>query len=103
MKKGRPTTSWFRLYDIETGDLVVEGTSKDCGKAIGAGEDAIRQAYQRTLNSTYKGYQIEGIQKVEANSDAEAIKNWDAFVEPLRKKYGIPVRRMKVEDKKNGK
>lgn len=97
MSRGRPKTSFFRLYDIETGDLIAEGTSKECGEAIGAGEDAIRQAYQRTLNGTYKGYQIEGVPEIKAKSDAEAIRNWDAFCEPIRKKYGIPVRRMKME------
>ena len=97
MSAGRPRTSYFRLYDLETGELVAEGTSKACGEAIGAGEDAIRQAWQRTLNGVYKGYLIEGVRQVRANSDDEAIKNWNDFVEPLRKKYGIPVYKPKRE------
>lgn len=103
MNKGRPTTKRFRLYDIETGELVVEGSTRECGEAIGAGDEAIRVAFNYTINGTYKGYQIEEVPEDEAKSDAEAIRNWDAFCEPIRRKYGIPVRRMKVEDKNNGK
>lgn len=103
-KYGRPISTTYRVYDRKTGELVVEGTSKECSEAVGAPHrDTIRSAYKGTRNGTYKGYRIEEVRDGEARSDAEAIRNWEAFMRPLRKKYGIPVKRMFVEDKKNGK
>lgn len=103
MKRGRPTTNWFRVYDVETDELIVEGSAKECAEALGGDRNSITNAYYNTVNGTYKGCRIEEMSADEAKSDAEAIKNWDAFCEPIRKKYGIPVRRMNVEDKRNGK
>lgn len=102
MKQGRPATKFFRVYDTETGELVVEGTSRECSQALGVADETTRNSYHNTINGTYKGFRIEAISEDEARSDAEAIMKWDAFCEPIRKKYGIPVKRMKVEDKDNG-
>ena len=100
-KKGRPSTSIFRLYDIETGELFMEGSSKELGEAIGAGKEAIRQAYEKNWQAIYKGYEIEAVDgddQEDTKTDAEVIASWNAFVEPLRKKYGIPVRRFTKEE-----
>lgn len=102
MKRGRPVKSIFRLYDIATGAFVTEGTSKQCGDAIGVGPEVIRMAYKRVLDGTYKGYRIEEVLLNGAETDEDAIANWDAFVEPLRKEFGIPVYREKRERKQNG-
>lgn len=95
----RPVTTIFRVYDRETGELVAEGTSNDCGEQLGLRRETIRAAYDGTVGGTYKGYRIE---KVVINTDEynkTAIMNWDAFCEPLRKEFGIPVYRPKKETK----
>lgn len=104
MNGGRPIATRYRLYDRETGEFFFEGTAKECSEAVGASHrDAIRSSYKGTRNGTYKGYRIEEVTVEEARREADAAAAWDAFVEPLRKQYGIPVKRMFVEDKKNGK
>ena len=95
MSKGRPIKRIFRLYDIETGELFMEGSSKELGEALGVGKWAINQAFEKNMYPTYKGYSIEAVCSEVAKSDAEAIANWNAFVEPLREKFGIPVYRPK--------
>lgn len=100
-QKGRPSTCIFRLYDIETGELFMEGSSKELGKALGVGKEAVRQAYEKNYQPIYKGYEIEAVDednREDTKTDAEVIASWNAFVEPLRKKYGIPVRRFTKEE-----
>lgn len=101
MSRGRPTKRIFRLYDIETGELFMEGSSKELGEAIGAGKESILKAYEKNYQPIYKGYEIEAVDgeyEEYTKTDAEAIRSWNAFVEPLRKKFGIPVRRFTKEE-----
>ncbi len=94
---GRGPKRFFRLFDTATGELVAEGTSRECGEAIGARSKAIYDAYYNYPESTYKGYAIEEITASDLEANAEAAKKWDRFMEPIRKKYGIPVRRLTEE------
>ena len=92
----------FRVYNNITGKLVAEGSAKECCAIIGCSSSNFY--YAAANNKTVCGGRwrvteesIAPPKKVGAASDFEAILNWDKFVEPLRKKYGIPVYKAKPE------
>lgn len=77
------------------GDLVVSGDAKVCAKALGMTTDYFRKA---SLNEKYKKWNIVDTtttdrDKCISTNEQSAIKAWDDFCEPIRKKYGIPVYR----------
>lgn len=93
----------YEVYDKITGKLLVEGTARYCSEVLHVGGDAIRAIARGKYNSQ-KFVVIEQEQEQEQeqpekdlspNGTKAAAKAWDTFCEPIRKKYGIPVRRMK--------
>lgn len=86
MSMGRPS-SRYKLYDKKTGKLVFTGTALQCAKFMGMKNvKNFYSARDYTKDGTYKGYRIEQV----IDWDAYAVREWNKFTEPLRKKYGIP-------------
>lgn len=84
----------FGLFDARTDELVFAGTPAECAEFCGG---AITGFYGRSAmkDRTYHGYKVRDMQKIRP-LDAEEKKlaaKWDAFCEPIRKAYGIEVRR----------
>lgn len=87
------------------GSLLAKGTAAECAKALGMTEKYFRYVVSASRDGKYKGYVIEDItdyghqetDEWEQSRNADAIRNWNEFVTPLRKKYGIPVYRAKKE------
>lgn len=95
----------YDVYDLKTGDLLFCGTTAECAEQMGLTAKAFRQALVRSRNGTNRRHRIEEsggtqLKRSERNalqSDAQAIRAWDAFMEPLRKEFGIPVRKIEEE------
>lgn len=88
----------YKVYSKITGALLAEGTARHCSGVLCAPSDTIR-AIARGKGS-YK-YLVEQQEQEETNCDSglvSAAKKWDAFCEPIRKKYGIPVRHLEEEE-----
>lgn len=83
-------TRW-KVYLHSTGELLAEGTIKQCAEKIGIDSHTLRNRME--TKSDRRKYDFEEVKAFD-NRGAEAIYNWDAFCEPLRKKYGIKVKRM---------
>lgn len=90
------------------GKLVAAGTITHCAKIIGVSYNALHNALYNVYvrgeeGREYHGYwitsnmgEIPGNQVVwgENRTAAEA---WDAFVEPIRKRFGLEVRKQETE------
>ncbi len=88
----------FRVFD-NSGNLIMEGTAKECSERIGICDSTFRDCAERSKRGGYGKYRI-----VQVSEDAEKeiskdvvglIKQWDDFVTPIREKYGVPVYRGK--------
>ena len=79
----------YKIYRGRTKELLAEGTLKECAAQIGVSE--------KTLSACRRGgaknpkYDFVTTDILTSSKDAEAIRNWNEFVEPLRKKYGIKI------------
>ena len=65
-----------------------------CGDAIGVSDSAIQRAERKgsLCQSIYRVVRRKDEHReTEDKSIKEAVKSWDEFCEPIRKKYGIPV------------
>jgi hypothetical protein len=85
----------YKVYSKITGALLAEGTARHCSEVLCAPSDTIR-AIARGKQGSYK-YLVEQQEQEETNCDSgfvSAAKRWDAFCEPIRKRYGIPVRHL---------
>ena len=95
----------YEVYDLVKGNLLVDGTAMYCAEVLGLTADAIRSMANGKYSS--RKYDVKEIKPSGAEAKADttgidhslvsAAKRWDAFCEPIRKKYGIPVRRMNDE------
>ena len=88
----------YGLFNPLTGELAFEGTANECAEFCGGTVAGFLGGYNRTINETYHGYSVEVVSEppVKANGCAEfkkAAEAWDAFCEPIRKAYGISVRK----------
>lgn len=94
----------YEVYSRETGELLVEGTITECASAIGLSRSGFNHAVNAKHHSRFCFVDTtEEDEVTDRSTDVrEAIKAWDAFCEPLRKKYGIPVYRPRKEKKENG-
>ena len=85
--------SWacFAVIEPDTRTVVFEGTTAECGEFFGVSAHTF---YIGSQSGRYKGYDIVRLDVAHdfTKEDYEAMAKWDAFVEPLRKKYGIPIR-----------
>ena len=90
----------FRVYTL-AGELIVQGNAAECAEALGLKKDGVKGLVERSRNGAkLKRYRIEEV-RFEDNYNTgmvQAAKNWDAFVKPLREKYGIPVYRGEKND-----
>lgn len=91
----------YEVQDRSTGKIVCTGTAVRCANALGV----CRETILRWGNGTRKSPQYDARMIDMAFSQAEAervdypdqfrqaIRAWDEFCEPLRKKYGVKVKR----------
>lgn len=90
----------YKVYDIATSELLAEGTAKHCANEVGSNVNAIRDIARGKYQS--RRFVVVDItpadtpdeQQYDPNGLKAAALKWDAFCDPIRKKYGIPVRRM---------
>lgn len=94
----------FEVYDLATGELLAKGSARHCSEVLHVGGDSIRAV----ANGNYRSrkYEIKDVTPTgaeESKNDhnlVSAAKRWDAFCEPIRKKYGIPVYKAPAKDEK---
>lgn len=98
----------YKVFDVKTGDFIVEGTARECAAVVGMTPSGFRQAHVVSAGNGHKRLLIieqnqdEAPEELVDNSEMrDAAKEWDAFCEPIRKKYGIPV--YKAPAKEGGK
>lgn len=81
----------YYVYDKETEQLVASGTAKECAQAVGVHPATIQGA---GLGSTpMRSYFVERTRPCDANEPLRLAAQWDAFCEPIRKRYGIKVKK----------
>lgn len=87
----------YKVYSKITGALLAQGTARQCAEVLRAPSDTIR-AIARGKQGSYK-YLVEEQENKYQDLNGKwdkvaAAKRWDAFSEPIRKMYGIPVRHL---------
>ena len=84
------------------GVLIAEGNAYQCAEALGIGVKSFRNVFSR---KHYGKYRIEGTPEKEekqiTKTDVKAMKAWDEFCEPIRKEFGIKVKRFLYDAKGN--
>ena len=98
----------YEVYDLVKGNLLVAGTAIHCADALGLTADSIRAMASGKYSS--RKYDVREIKPPGTEEKADttgfdnglvsAAKQWDAFCEPIRKKYGIPVYSPRKENNK---
>ena len=88
---GRTPRRWI-MRDKETNAVVFAGTTNECAEFIGCKSKTFYMAVTRDPDGIYKQWRVS--EAVSQSANTEAIMKWDMFMAPLRKKYGIPIRRM---------
>lgn len=78
--------------------VLAEGTALTLAETLGCTETTIYDA-QRNGRKIYLRVAIEQDRET-IWSEAQAAKEWDDFMQPLREKYGIQIKRM--GDQKHG-
>lgn len=85
---------YYRLTDAVTSAVIAEGTVDQLAARVGCCEKTIRDAAKNGTKIHLYG-KVKEIEK-RANGTAEPVlsmaEQWDRFCEPIRKKYGIPVK-----------
>jgi hypothetical protein len=91
----------YEIYDAVTGEFLDLGTAMELEERLGLDCDMIRAVGRGAQSSTkYKINQVSlDSMKAETASNIDAAQKWDAFCEPIRRKYGIPVYKHKEDDK----
>jgi hypothetical protein len=95
----------FQIFNKVSGNLVFEGSAKECCERLHCADSTLRISAKEdwSIRGTYKIVEIiepktddieEELTKAE---DRSAAASWDAFCEPIRKKFGIPVYKAKPE------
>lgn len=104
-----PKAKHYEVYDLVTGELLATGSERRCAMTLGVGNSAIGEV----ARGKYKSSRFRVVCKAEEEKPAPkkeqqpysdmviAARKWDAFCEPIRKKYGIPV--YKAPKKEDGK
>ena len=95
------TKNEYEVISSLTGEVLCRGTGSECAEVLGDGitADKLRAAARRGYNlcKKYRVRFLDDYFRKEEGSDAEAIKAWNDFMEPIRKKYNIPVYKAKPE------
>ena len=88
----------YEIICNQTGKVVFTGDGKACGDWLGKSSDCVRAAARRGINISGKQYRVRCLNdNRDLISEAEAIKQWDDFVTPIRQRFGIPVYKAKPE------
>ena len=77
----------YIMTDPGTGREVCRGDAEHCARVLGL--NSVKNFYNtvnRMNRGLYRRYRIETERSAEV---LEAIRRWDAFTEPLRRRYGI--------------
>ena len=91
----------YRVYDPRNGKFIVEGTVSECARKLGMTTDRFRRVAFDFKNGKYKKlniYDVTGEKYNIKEKYSDVIKKWDDFVTPIRERYGIPVRRLEIEE-----
>ncbi len=81
----------YYVYDKETEDLVTTGTAKECAAVLGVHPATIQGA---SIGSTpMRNYFVERSLPVAGSEQERLAAQRDAFCEPIRKRYGIKVKK----------
>lgn len=95
----------YIVRDKKTGEIAAEGTSRECADKIGSAVNSISGMARKVWISPK--WDVERVYPPEKQEEPEkpkepkkdrnwdiheAIRKWDEFCEPLRKKYGIEVK-----------
>ena len=108
----RTVRKTYRVYRAKDGKLLAEGIAEACAKQLGIEIQGFYKAVCKAQAGKHKRYRIEvlpaspipgiALQAEEialqarqelTNEGLQLAREWDAFCEPLRKKYGITVKR----------
>ncbi len=78
---------YYEVYDANTGDFLVNGTSDECAEKLGI----LRKSFTEAFRCGSKKYDIVeiGDPETEAKHREKAIKDWNETVERLRKQLGM--------------
>ena len=89
----------YTVYDIVTGEILVSGNARECAAAIGVHDETIRKNARGIIKSQRYEVVEDPTQEEKQPRDDMLIaaRNWDAFCEPIRKKYGIKVQGLEME------
>ena len=96
--------NYYRVYLRDTGELIAEGDVHACAQQRGIAVESFRTMVQKNRNGTrYQRYKIlvesrpnqkqPSRVRPDLSWEKKFIREWDAFYEPIRKKYGIAVKR----------
>ena len=90
----------YRVIDRKTGEIVAEGSGRECAEIVGVRKERISEAAREHGKICGGKYRVErvGLTEGEPKELAEdgiaaAIKRWDDFCQPIRERYGIKVHR----------
>lgn len=98
-----PHAKVYEIFDAVTDKFLAAGTANELEEKLGLGCHMIHAIGRGAQASAkYKIIQVskDDDQKMGTASNVDAAKRWDAFCEPIRRRYGIPVRRMTKGDGK---
>ena len=89
----------YEVRDAQTDELLAAGSAIECARELGIHPDTVR--YNALGRAKSKRYSISEVSEGPALPPSfvapravdkhDLAAQWDAFCEPIRKKYGIPV------------
>lgn len=83
-------TNRYCVQDGKTGEILAAGSVTECLKQVGICSDTFYRELEtpgRFLITHLPNPEIDGSRK------AELAKQWDEFIEPIRKRFGVEVKR----------
>lgn len=93
----------YEVRDIVTDKVIATGSARECSAATGLHPDSVRRLSMGEYNS--RKYTVRRVVDKREIYDCEKVPvpslaaSWDAFCEPIRRKYGIPVYKPDKEGK----
>ena len=88
------TLKTFEVYN-HLGDLIASGTATQCAERLGMKASYFKDIANLAEAGAYNKYRIVNTTPdVETSSYGEikaAAQKWDDFMDPIRKRFGIPV------------
>lgn len=86
----------YCVQDRDTGAVLAEGTAKECASVLRVTPATVRKWATQYCPPKYQIVKLAGVDddKLMKNSWCAAFaKKWDEACEPLRKKYGVEVKK----------